>query len=97
MRLVADRWGTAKRKRMIYPGNEIVDCEDKRNNSDYNCAVEKRRFAHKALIPSVLIIIFFSSLSGHAYYSRVVKLFKLFTYEVASAEVSQKKRIASMN
>src|SRR6266567_8905271 len=48
MRLVAVCRHTTKCKRMINAGNDIVDSESKRNNSDYNCAVEHRRFAHKS-------------------------------------------------
>ena len=48
MRLVAVRWRATKCKRMIDTGNDIVDSEGKRNNTDYNCAVEHRRFAHKS-------------------------------------------------
>jgi hypothetical protein len=83
---------------MIDSGNDIVDCEDERNNSDYNCAVEKRRLAHKNSNSfRANFTTFFSSLSGQAYYSREVKLFKLLMDEIASKGISKKTRAASMN
>jgi hypothetical protein len=98
MRLMAVCWSAAKRKRVVDSGNDIVDSKDERNNSDYNCAVEKRRLAHKNSNSfRANFTTFFSSFSGQAYYSREVKLFNLLMDEIASKGLSKKTREASMN